>query len=335
MLAVHRLRLALIVLVAVGCNLAAAQPSARGYVDWVYVPQVDKVLLFGGQIASGPPYTAAGETWWWNPRDGTWTEVTTPGQPGPRSAANLALHAPSGAVVMFGGGVPAAGSFTTFVETWRFDPAGEAWTLLETEGPAPLALIGDMFEYHERSGLFVLHGGFSLGTGTYLNVTRHFDLESRRWIRVTPQPSPPGRNYNAFANDPATQRLVMSGGREGGFDETWLYDPGTSTWQQAARQPQAGVVPYARMVHDADSGTLVRFGGEGVDADVVWTYDARRNAWSSLATTGDGPGALSRHAMTSVPGLGVVVFGGLPRGEPTYTADVWVLDVTKATWTKR
>lgn len=49
---------------AVGVGVAWAQPSPRGYVDMVYVPQVDRVLVFGGQSSPRPPYPPVGGTWW-------------------------------------------------------------------------------------------------------------------------------------------------------------------------------------------------------------------------------------------------------------------------------
>lgn len=321
----------------IGLALAAsalAQPGARGYVDMVYVPQTGKVLLFGGQASPNPPYPALGGTWWWDPADGSWTEVTGDPQPSPRSAGHLELHAPSGTVVHFGGGDTEGGGFNTLSETWVFDPIAETWTLLEFEGPTPQAEIGEMFAYHEAADVFVLFGGLTLNGFRYVNPTWHLDLDARAWTQVEPTTSPRGRNYNAFAYDPANEVLVMSGGVEGGQDETWTYDPRGPSWTLIERREGTSEVPYARFVWDPDAATLVRVGGLGPAAAPLWAFDVAANEWRELVPAGDAP-QVSRHAATAVPGIGVVVYGGLPYGTGEFTDALWVLDVAAGTWEAR
>jgi hypothetical protein len=315
---------------------AVAQPSARGYVDMVYVKQVGKVLLFGGQALSTPPYTMLGETWWWDPVGGTWEQVTTEPQPSVRGAAHIDVHAPSGTVVMFGGGVPVEGGFHAYSETWLFDPVAERWSLMEPDdGIGPTASIGEMFAYHPGSDRFVLHGGLSLSPFAFLDHTWHLDLAARRWTRVESAIRPIGRNYNAFAYDPRSDRLVMTGGPPEGSDETWTYDPRDATWTHVARAGAGPAVPYARMAFDEASGTLVRYGGVDDHADVAWSIDADGSTWTPLAVTGEGPGGLSRFAMTAVPEVGIVAFGGLYPDAGAFHADLWVLDARDGRWQRR
>jgi hypothetical protein len=321
-------------LVAVATGVALAQPSPRGYVDMVYVPQVDKVLLFGGQSSPHPPYPPVGGTWWWDPRSGTWTEVVSRPQPSPRSASHLEVHEPTGSVVLFGGARPAGGRFETFSETWVFDPFEESWSLLEFDGPTPTAEIGEQFAYHASTGLFVLHGGFTLNGFRALNGTWHFDLRAGTWERVEPVDPPPGRNYNAFGYDPGADVLVMSGGADRTPDETWTYDPVAFRWILAERREGLPETPYARFAYVEELQALVRLGGLGLDPETLWRYDAIGNVWTEFVAEAPGP-RVSRHAMTAVPGLGVVVFGGLTEGASTFNDDLWVLDVADGRWTRR
>ena len=313
---------------------ALAQPGARGYVDMVYVPQTGKVLVFGGQSSPNPPYPALGGTWWWEPSDGTWTEVTSEPQPSPRSAGHLELHEPSGTVVHFGVGEPTGSGFRTVSETWLFDPLAEAWTLLEFAGPTPQAEIGEMFAYHPAADVFVLFGGFTLDGFRYVNPTWHLDLDARAWTRVEPSEAPRGRNYNAFAYDPANEVLVMSGGVEEGQDETWTYDARAESWTLVEQRAGLAEVPYARFVWDPDAATLVRIGGLGDAAAPLWAFDLAANDWRELVPAGGAP-HVSRHAATARPGHGVVVYGGLPNGESEFTDAIWVLDVATGIWEAR
>ena len=327
-----------------GCMLALsvlmsgaslAQPSPRGYVDMEYVPQVEKVLLFGGQKDYAPPYAPLGETWWYDPASDEWTQVTSEPQPSPRSAAHLAVHAPTGTVVMFGGGVPVDDGFASVSETWLFDPLEEAWTSLSfDEDESPQAVIGEMFAYHEATDLFVLHGGFTLDGFRFVNDTWHFDLAERSWTQVDPDNVPEGRNYNAFAYDPRNEVLVMSGGQDAQEDEVWTYDPRESAWQQREKPPASRSIGYARMVYDEHLDTLIRFGGAGDYSGSAWTV-SEEFAWSELAVEGESPGPVSRHAMEFVPGVGVLVFGGVFRGQPDFNDALWVLDTMELRWHER
>jgi hypothetical protein len=321
-------------LVAALIGAAAAQPSPRGYVDMVYVPQVDRVLVFGGQSSPNPPYPPLGGTWWWDPRSGAWTEIVSEPQPSPRSASHLEVHAPTGTVVLFGGGKPAGGGFDTFSETWVFDPFAQRWSLLEFDGPTPTAEIGEQFAYHEAADLFVLHGGLTLNGFRMLNDTWHLDLSAGSWERVEPANPPPGRNYNAFGYDPRSELLVMSGGLDQGVDETWTYDPAARQWTFMGERDGLPETPYARFAYVESSGALLRLGGLGRDSGTLLRYDVTANAWTALAAANDGPN-VSRHAMVAVPGVGLVVFGGLPVGWQGYSNALWVYDPAVGSWQQR
>mgnify|MGYP002395828609 CR=1 FL=1 len=323
--------LVLVLSLFVPVALVGAQPSPRGYVDMVYVPQVEKVLLVAGQADYNPPYEAVGGTWWYDPADDSWSQVLTDPAAPARSGANLALHTPTGTAVFVGGSVPRGGGFASVDETWLFDPVTEQWTQLTFEaGAFPPSHPGEMIAYHEASDTLVLYGGFDLNRGDFVDATWHFDLASETWTRVEPAVVPPGRNYNAFAYDPRTERLVMSGGpyAPGGPDEVWTYDPRELTWQEHERVPPGNLTDYARMVFDPTSGELIRFGGVGSQPGPgAWSVSADLT-WTLLEPAGDRPPTISRHAMAAVPGLGVLVFGGVPSGFSDFTNDLWLLDTT-------
>ena len=323
------------VFLLVPATLVWAQPSPRGYVDMVYVPQVEKVLLMGGEAGFMAPHEAVGGSWWYDPAADAWSEAVTEPTPSPRAASNMAVHAPTGTVVMFGGGVPTEGGFEPYDETWLFDPIEERWTRLEFEdGAAPEAEIGEMFAYHEASDTFVLYGGFTLDRRAFLDATWHFDLEARTWTRVEPDTVPRGRNYNTFAYDPRTERLVMTGGPEtpDATDEVWTYDPREATWRQHERVPVGEVTPYARMVFDTVTGQLIRFGGHREERGTAWALSADLD-WTLLEPEGDAPRPISRHAMAAVPGLGVLIFGGVPRSR--LHERPWLLDTNEMRWIER
>ncbi len=53
-----------------------------------------------------------------------------------------------------------------------------------------------------------------------------------------------------------------------------------------------------------------------------------------MAADGTGP-AVSRHAMIAVPGVGLVVIGGLPADTQGFTNALWVYDPAVGGWQQR
>lgn len=81
--------------------------------------------------------------------------------------------------------------------------------------------------------------------------------------------------------------------------------------------------------YDSDRSQMVFFGGsdEGIPFDDTWEWDgASLNRVSPAVTSDFRPAARSSHGMIHVPGVGVIVFGGLSaRGRLN---DIWIWDGT-------
>lgn len=324
-------------------SAAWAQPSPRFYVDMDYVPQMGKVLVFGGQDDENIPQGAADAMWWWDPADGSWESADVVDGPSRRGGVAMAVHQPTGTVVLFGGssGTSATSLPNTFTDTWLFRPDTGAWEKLDF-GPddRPRMGFGHAFEYHAASDLFVLFGGYSGVLDSFFNDTWHFDLSSRTWTKVDAVDPPRGRNYVGFTYDPGSEKMVLYGQPDRVRDfVVYTYDPVTQAWGHGeAELAVGGEDYYLRMVYDHDSGKIVRWGGTGSDAGTVWLYDLAADTWSSLETGESAPVRRSRHAMTAVPGVGVVVFGGSLTGTVRgrdLVNELWVLDVNAGRWEQR
>ncbi len=123
---------------------ASAAPKARFQASMVYDPATRKVLLFGGDGASGP----LGDTWNWDGR--AWTMASGIGVPA-RSRACVVYDAARGRVVLFGG-------FNTspyLGDAWTWD--GVRWTRVAGAGPPPRADCTMAYDAATRQ--VVLFGG--------------------------------------------------------------------------------------------------------------------------------------------------------------------------------
>jgi hypothetical protein len=322
---------------------ALAQPSPRFYVDMVYVPQAGKVLVFGGKDDENVPSGAADTIWWWDPADGSWESAAAADGPSPRGGVAIAVHQPTGTVVLFGGnhGTP-AGLLPPYTDTWLFHPETGVWERLDfPAGQHPERAFGRVMEYHAASDTFVLFGGWVAATGAFYNDVWHFDLATRTWAKVAAADPPRGRNYMGFTYDPGSERVLMYGQPDDDVRDfaVYAYDPVGQAWSRGEAELDPGGIDYfLRMVYDPDSGKVVRWGGTGDDAGTAWLYDPDADAWRALETGQPAPARRSRHAMTSVPGVGVVVFGGALTGlfqGRDLVNELWVLDVVEGRWEQR
>lgn len=317
---------------------AGAQPTPRSYVNIAYVPATGKVLVFGGQVRGTIPLPQDESIWWWDPADGSWSEAVIEGAPTSRSGASIAVHETSSTVLVYGGARVSEGGARVTPETWLFYPAESRWEQLEFEATArPLPGVGEALTYHPISDTFVLYGGLSLSNFEEIDQTWQFDLDTRTWAKVATQGSPQPRNFVALVSDPTSGLVVMYGSPDRIPDfHAYVFDPATGAWERRSAGPEGSRDDgYSRIVLDHDSGRLVRFGGTGEHADTPWVYDVATDSWQQLAIEGPAPEKRSRHGMTSVPGVGVVVFGGQLASSGLVTNELWVLEVDAGRWTQR
>jgi len=98
-------------------------PSGRLYHAMAYDKKSGHVILFGG---AGPGEQPLGDTWSYDYRANTWTELRPQGAPPARAWHSMALEAVSGSIVLFGGGTDRA---HFGADTWTYDPARNVWSL--------------------------------------------------------------------------------------------------------------------------------------------------------------------------------------------------------------
>lgn len=308
--------------VALGSSWGAAQPSPRFYVNAAYVPLVGKVLVYGGiidpEVPAPGPVEVTDPIWWWDPVDGSWTRGLGDGAPA-SYVSQIAVHDPTGKILVYG-----ARGFSWYGETWLFDPTNESWEQFEVPMElAPTTGLGPGMTYHPPTDTFVMYGN---KTGEYFDpAVWHLDLAERTWTKVETQDFPMGRNYVSFVYDPTSELIVLYGSTDWPINidfRAYTYDPASLTWQVGGAAPTSSIGDYySKTVFDHDSGKLVRYGGTGEHSATPWIYDVASATWQELVTTGPSPESRRSHAMTAVPGLGVVVFGGVGY-RPSFAASV-------------
>ena len=90
-----------------------------------YDPTSDRIVLFGGAAGPQDRETPFADTWTYDYETNTWTELTLQPAPSARGWHAMAYDAPSGMIVLFGGGVDRD---HPLADTWVFDPARRVWS---------------------------------------------------------------------------------------------------------------------------------------------------------------------------------------------------------------
>ena len=327
-------KLGMMASVLVVLGLALAQPSPRAYMEMTYDAESEVLVLFGGQLGDISRSDAvSGETWIFDPSEGSWQQRTPEHAPQPLVAANAAYDSARDRVVLWGGGTA---EFHLANEVWSYDENSDTWELHEAaSAAAPVGRIGSEMVYDASADRFVVFGGFDPETGSYLAETWLLDMETESWTLVDSEEAPQGRNFTGLAYEPRTERVYLWGGGGPLHANVWELDTEAGVWTQREYSQDA---PYPRNYLEVESlddlGALLVYGGpQGTDNDLTWLYDPSSHTWEQVAS--DGPGMRTRFAMAHAGPHGTYLFGGQPGNEQfQYTNDLWRFDSVSMEWSE-
>ena len=282
-------------------DVGAVAPPARSGAVMVATPDGD-LWLHGGRVDRDP----LGDLWRF---DGIgWEQVVADGGPAPRSEHAAVWDSERDRLVLGLGEGPTS---QVFDDVWAFEPSTGTWTQLATGGPAGrygacAVLDGD--------GRMVVTHGFS--AVERFGDTWAFDLATATWADITPAGvRPSDRCLHACGYDPATDELVLFGGRNDDqpyLGDTWQLGPGG--WTEVAGD---GPSPRARS-RAAFTNELLVVGGTGPDGFPSDAWILRGGAW--VPGPADAPADREAAAVAVADGV-VWVFGG--EGPTGLLADLW------------
>lgn len=244
-----------------------------------------RILLFGGLLPLEAATAPLEGTWVLDAGVGEWSVADPDPAPSPRFGHAMALHPPTGKVVLFGGGTtqPRPCPRTRFCtgpennEVWHYDPVTGEWEdmtpTVTDAGSWPVARFGARFSYEPVTERLVMFSGVGVFGEAF-----------------TP----------TF------------------YDDTWVYDPVTATWEDLTSQDEAELRPIGRTTYglawDEETRRVMLFGGDslsGTDDDHLWAFDPESATWEDLGAGEGGPHERWYHVLTTDPLSGrMVLFGG-------------------------
>jgi hypothetical protein len=194
-------------------------PSSRSQNGLTFDPETGHVLLFGGAangIGDGDVY---GDTWEWNGKTKTWTQLFPASSPSPRRTA-IAYVPASRNVVLFGGDTEQYGCCDTFYgDTWTWN--GVTWTK-QVPATSPAARTLNSLNYDPSAGETILFGGYSTPE---VGLSDTWTWNGATWTEIQTSFSPSPRWNQSVDYDPNSKGLVLFGGAGTGLTtvgDTWL-----------------------------------------------------------------------------------------------------------------
>ena len=317
-------------------------PAPRGYVSMAYDSESDRFVMAGGLLtmSSWDPARSSGATWVYDLGNARWTHMN-PLPFGRICCAGMAYDSRHDRVIAFGFQNEFA---ATLNETWAYDTNTDTWTEL---APGPSEHLGHRMAYDSESDKIILFGGFNFNEPyAFFDDTWAYDYETNTWTEMHPATRPEGTNFQAFAYDAESDRVLMWGSVDFDYNyltDIWAYDYNTDTWTRMP--PSVGPSPAGRdftaMAYDAESDRAILFSGVIYSNDKrdmkrreeTWAYDYNTNTWELMAPERN-PGPLSKIAIAySDADDKIVVFGGEKRDNYyKFTNKTWAYDYNSDVW---
>lgn len=228
--------------------------------------------------------------WWYDAVGQTGRSKPTSRKPGFIQLHGATFDPYNDVYVLHGGG--------SFVGTWTYDPATNAYTQQTPKGTSPDASINfAAMTFNPTDRKVYLFGG---QTGTaFSNDLYTYDVATNTWTKLAPSGTRPAPRWNAgFAYDSTNNIFLVYGGENGStvFNDTWVYKPATNAWAKLApaQSPAMGAVaPFETLAYDSDHNVFVLvLAGEGGYADGTWSAYATQTWFYRYSGTGPNAGTV-------------------------------------------
>jgi len=261
----------------------ATSPPARRDADMIYDAATENVVLFGGYDGRD-----LGDTWTWNGT--TWRRRCSPCAPAPRDKGSFVFDAADGTGVLYGG----FDGTTGLTDTWTWDGIG--WTQ-QHPANSPAGSSYAWMAAYDPSNQQVLLGA----TGGDI-----FAWKGLNWNPLGgPDPSPVPRANGSMADNTATDRVMLFGGRSDQSPASYLGDLWAwyqDSWQPYGPAPRLPTPAWLNGVTATSGRNAWAVGADGTPAaPLVEHWNGRR--WkqvpSGLPPSSDGVVSLAGVAATS------------------------------------
>ena len=157
-------------------------PSGRTFHSMVYIPTIDRVLLFGGGTDDVFFDEKLNATWLYDDNHNSWKMVMTPSRPQTRYYSSMVYVSSIDRVLMYGGELVYGNAVG---DLWSFDPKAMNWEELHS-AVSPGNWQNHAMAYDSKADKVVLFGG-AAEHWPWTNQTWIYDPHMNSWTDVTPK----------------------------------------------------------------------------------------------------------------------------------------------------
>ena len=278
-----------------------------------YDPARDRMVVFGGQSATGPVLQDA---WALVFSSQTWINLNPSGQkPDARDGHVMVYDSTHDRMLVFGG---SDNGNNPLNDVWSLTlGATPAWNKINPAGSSPPERFGACGVYDPAADRLVIFGGS--GDAVLYNDVWALSLSGTpTWTQLSPSGTPPPPRFLAgYARNPVTNSMVVFGGADTTlFNDAWILSlSGAPAWNQVSA---TGTPPSQRYqptaIYDQTRDRLIVFGGSDGTTfrGDTWALSLLGPpVWSQLLPTGLSPSARNGHtAIYDTVRKSMLVYGG-------------------------
>ncbi len=163
----------------------AKHPAGRNCSQMVYIPTIDRVLLFSGYTGDSVLVNApTGDTWLYDYNHDTWEQLKPSSAPTRRHYASMVYMSSVDRVLLYGGQTSDVSGAVG--DLWTFDPTTLDWEELHPATDPGKRTVHGM-AYDSKADKVVLFGGGPDNIGPWTDETWLYDPQTNSWTNVTPQ----------------------------------------------------------------------------------------------------------------------------------------------------
>lgn len=195
-------------------------PTTRVAVTMTFIPNDDKVLLYGGHIATTSGKIRGHDTWIYDLSDNVWIEFKQVINPGPLDEYSLSPNFLDDKILLYGG----HNGINKLDETWLYDISDNKWIKKD-----PFNNPGKRYR-HYTSTIFGSDKVILYGGSGGLNDTWIYDISANIWMKKNPIINAGNKATHRMASVYNTDKIILFGGvnttltNNTGYNETWLAD---------------------------------------------------------------------------------------------------------------
>jgi hypothetical protein len=326
---------------------AAPDPVARSHHCAAYDPVGQRMVIYGGEGASGQVLDDA----WALSLSGTpaWTRFWIPGPSPGGLQGQSAIYDPAGERMLFFSG--RGSGWDPSNACWALAlGATPAWTEFWPSGTPPAARWYHSTIYDPVGGRMIVCGGTSTSS-TKPGDTYALDLASSSWSFLWPTENlPAARSSHTAIYDPVRDRMIVYGGVTNSgasvyTDDVWTLSLSVDPeWTRILEQTSTGPIygGGSSAIYDPVRDQMIVFGGYCAGApnygysNDVWTLNlSGAPSWHRRSPLGPLPGVRCSHSAIYDPVRDrLLVFGGYYVFSG-YLHDVWALSLSGTmAWTQ-